>query len=218
MGKTGKKNCLFFQYYLYTLLYEAELVLSRWKFSTRWSTTAHATIGLRSRDRINPRPTRFVSGKAGECRWRPRRYQVDPWSRGENLPAASYALLPNLKKGLFLAIGEGSSFFVACFVHSSAQMCLFQTPGQRPPSITGHFVKTVTRGWVGAPNERAPCRFMAQSLVLSIDVCPRLGISPLRTNIWLSCSQADLGPRSAQELLFSGFLNSLKLFFEDLCS
>ena len=27
--------------------------------------------------------------------------------RGERLPAASYALLPNLKKGLFFAIGEG---------------------------------------------------------------------------------------------------------------
>ena len=28
--------------------------------------------------------------------------------------------------------------------------------------------------------------FMAQSLFLSHDVCPGLGISPLRTNIWLS--------------------------------
>ena len=59
---------------------------------------------------------------------------------------------------------------------------------------------------------------MAHSLVLSLDVCPGLGISPLRTNIWLSFSQADLGPRSAQELFFSGFLKSLKLFFEDLRS
>ena len=43
--------------------------------------TAHATIDFRSRHRSNPRPTRFVSGKAGECWWSPRRYQVDPWSR-----------------------------------------------------------------------------------------------------------------------------------------
>ena len=124
---------------------------------------------------------------------------------GDKLPVALHALLPNLKKGLFFAIGEGSIIFIACFLHGSTQMCLYQTPGRRPPRITVRFVNTVTRGWVGAPNERAPCRFMAQSLVLSIDVCPRLGISPLRTNIWLSCSQADLGPRSAQELLFSGF-------------
>ena len=34
--------------------------------------------GLRSRHRINPRPTRFVSGKASEYRRRPWRHQVDP--------------------------------------------------------------------------------------------------------------------------------------------
>jgi len=55
---------------------------------------------------------------------------------------------------------------------------------------------------------------MAQSLFLSLDVCPGLAISPLRTKIWLSFSQADLGPRSAHELFFSGFLKGLKLFFQ----
>ena len=42
------------------------------------------------------------------------------WIRGlggEKLPAAFYALLPNLKKGLFFAIGAGSRFLVACFLH-----------------------------------------------------------------------------------------------------
>ena len=107
------------------------------------------------------------------------------WIRGlggDRLPAVSYALLPNLKKGLFFAIGEGSIIFVVCFLHSSTQMCLYQTPGRRPPlvRITGRVVNTVTRGWVGAHNERAPLYFMTQSLVLSIDVCPGLGISPLR--------------------------------------
>ena len=156
-------------------------------------------------------------GRPGSCRARP--VNVDNglehirWIRGlggEKLPAASDVLLPNLKKGLFWAIGEGSRTFVACFLHSSAQMCL---PGRRPPPITGRFVNTVTRGWVGAPNEPPRSDFMAWSLVLSIDVCAGLGISPLRTNIWLSFSQTDLGPRSAQELFFSGLLKSLKLFF-----
>ena len=84
------------------------------------------------------------------------------WIRGlggEKLPAASNALLSNLKKGLFLAIREGSRFFIACFQLSSAQMSLYQTPGRRPPPITGRFVNTVTRGCVGAPNGRAPFRF-----------------------------------------------------------
>ena len=75
------------------------------------------------------------------------------------MPAASYALLPHLKKSLFFAIGEGSRNFVACFLHSSAQMCLYQTPGRGPSPITGRSVNTVTRGWVGAPNERTPFRF-----------------------------------------------------------
>ena len=92
-------------------------------------------------------------------------------------------------------------------------MCLYQTPGRRPPPITGRFVNTVTRGWVGARIVQTRADFMAQSLVLSIDACQGLGNSPLRTNIWLSFSQADLGPTSAQELFFSGFLKSLKLFF-----
>ena len=133
------------------------------------------------------------------------------WIRGlggEKLPAASYALLPNLKKGLFFAImiGEGSRIFVACFLHSSAQMCVYQTPGRRPPPITGRFEITVTRGWVGAPNERAPSiSWSSRWCFLPIDVCPGLGISPLRTNIWLRFSQADLGPRSAQDFLFGVF-------------
>ena len=54
---------------------------------------------------------------------------------------------------------EGWRNFVACFLHSSAHMCLHQTPGRRPPPITGRFENTMTRGWVGAPNGRAPFRF-----------------------------------------------------------
>ena len=38
-------------------------------------------------------------------------------------------------------------------------MCLYQTPGRRPQPITGRFANIVTRGWVGAPNGRAPFRF-----------------------------------------------------------
>ena len=59
-------------------------------------------------------------GQPGSCRARP--VNVDDgledirWIRGlggEKLPAASNALLSNLKKGLFFAIGEGSRIFVA---------------------------------------------------------------------------------------------------------
>ena len=121
------------------------------------------------------------------------------------MPAASKALLLNLKKGLFLAIGEGSRIFVACFLHNSAQMCLYQTPGRHPPPITGRFVNTVTRVWVGAPNGRAPFRFHG-AVVGFVDRC----LSRTRN---LAASNKHLAELSAQELFFSGLLKSLKLFF-----
>ena len=68
---------------------------------------------------------------------------------GEQFPAASYTLLPNLKKRVLRVYFFPSARdrdFVACFLHSSAQMCLCQTPGRRRPLITGRFVNTAVRG------------------------------------------------------------------------
>ena len=64
------------------------------------------------------------------------------WIRGlggEKLPAASNALLSNLKKRLFFAIGEGSRIFVACFLHSSAQMCFVSGAWPTPATYNRPF-------------------------------------------------------------------------------
>ena len=143
------------------------------------------------------------------------------WIRGlggEKLPAASNALLSNLKKGLFFAIGEGSRMFVACFLQSSAQMCLYQTPGRRPPPITRRFVNTVTRGWVGAPNGRAPFRFHGAVVDFVARCLSRTRNLAASNKHLVEFSQADLGPRSAQEYFWGGVLKSLKLFFRRLRS
>ena len=58
--------------------------------------TAHPTIYLRSRYRINLWPICFVSGKASECRWPSRRYREGPWRMGEMFPTVAYALVQNL--------------------------------------------------------------------------------------------------------------------------
>ena len=88
-------------------------------------------------------------GQPASCRVRP--VNVDDsledirWIRGlggEKLPAASCALLPKPEKSSIFCHGEGSRFSVACFLHSSAQMCWYQTPGRRPPRITGRVVNT----------------------------------------------------------------------------
>ena len=57
---------------------------------------------------------------------------------------------------------------------------------------------------------------MAQSLVLSIDVCPGLVVSPLRTNTWLSFSQADLGPSPG--IIFFGVFEKFETFFSKICA
>ena len=141
--------------------------------------------------------------------------------RGEKLPAASYALLPNLKKAYFLPSERDPGFFlfVACFLHSSAQMCLYQTPGRRPPPITGRFVNTVTRGWVGAPDERAPFRFHDAALGF-VDRClPRTRNLTASINyIWLSfftgLSWVKIGPG----INFFGVFEKFETFFSKICA
>ena len=119
------------------------------------------------------------------------------------MPAASYAFLPNLKKGLFFAIGEG--YFVACFLHSSAQMCLYQAPGPRAPRITGRAVKTVTIRWVRVPNVRAPLTFHGV-VVGFVHRCLSNTRNLAASNYHLAdFSQADLGPTSVHDVFFLAF-------------
>ena len=116
------------------------------------------------RHRTNPRPTRFVSGKASECWWRHRRYQVDPWSRGREVcPRRPTLLSQTWKKNIFFAIGEGSRFFVACFRHSRAQTCFYQTPGRHPPRITGFFCEHCDQRVGRSPQRARPVQISWRS-------------------------------------------------------
>ena len=167
--------------------------------------------------------TEATHGQPGSCRARP--VNVDDGLEdirgirglgGEKLPAASNALLPNLKKSLFFAIGEGSRIFVACFLHSSAQMCLYQTPGRHPPPITGRFVNIVTRGWIGAPNERAPFRFHG-AVVDFVDrrLSRTRNLAASNKHLAVSFSQAKIGPG----IIFFGVLEKFETFFSKIkCS
>ena len=84
---------------------------------------------------------------------------MDPWSRGREVARGVLRPSPKLEKDLLFAIGVGSTFFVPYLLHMSAPMSLYQTPGRRPPPITGRFVNSVNGGWVAALNERTPFRF-----------------------------------------------------------
>ena len=82
--------------------------------------------------------------------------------------------MSNLKNSLFLAIGEGSRFFVVGLLQTSAQMFFHQTPGQPTPHITDRGMSTVTLGWVGDLPQRLPFRFH-DGVVIFVDRClPRV--------------------------------------------
>ena len=87
--------------------------------------------------------------------------------------------------------------FVVCFLHTSGQMFLYQTPGRRPPHITGRVVNTATRGWVGVPNARAPFIFH-DAVVSFVNRCPSRTRNLAASN--LSFGRVFLRPILAQHL------------------
>ena len=79
--------------------------------------------------------TEYTHGQRASCRARPMNIDGDlrnfMWIHGlggERLLVMSYALCPNPKNDYF-AIGDGSRFFVICFLHTSGQMFFSPTPG-----------------------------------------------------------------------------------------
>ena len=116
MGKTGGSV-----YYLFTRLHAAQLVFHAENCQHANQKQAHATIDFRFRHIINPRPTRFVSGKVNESRRRPRRYQVDPSSRGREVARGVLRSSPKP--------GKGSIF---CHVRWIDNFCRLLSTHQRP--------------------------------------------------------------------------------------
>ena len=84
---------------------------------------------------------------------------MDSWSRGREDARDALPSSPKPEKKAIFCHRRGIDHFYFCFLHTSGQMFLYQTPGMRPPHMTGRVVNTVTRKWVGAPDERAPFRF-----------------------------------------------------------
>ena len=105
----------------------------------------------------------------------------------------------------FFSVGEGSRFFVVSFLHLSAQICLYQTPGRRPSRITGRAVNTVTR--------------LHGEVVGFVDRCCGALVSRrFELNIWLSFSQANVGPSSGQDIFLLRLLFESLEFFATVCA
>ena len=91
-------------------------------------------------------------------------------------------------------------------------MCLYQIPGRRPPRILGRFVKTVTRGWVGAPNERAPFRFHG-AVVGFVDRCLSKTRILAASNQHLAFFSGLSWPKICPGIIFLGVFEKFETFF-----
>ena len=130
--------------------------------------------------------------------------QMTASSRGREVARGIVRSSPRPETSSIFCHQRGIETLVSCFIHSSAQMCSYQTPGPRPPRITGRAVNAVTRGWVGVPNERAPLTFHG-AVVGFVHRCLSRTRNLTESNLWLTFSQAELGPTSAHDFLFRAF-------------
>ena len=144
---------------------------------------------------------------------------MDPWSRGREVARGVQRSSPkHEKKAYFFAIGEGSKFFVACFVHSSAYMCLYQMPGRSSPPITGRFVNTLTRGWVRAPNGRAPSRFHGAAVGFVERCLPRTqNLAASNKHLAEFCSGRSW-PKIGPGITFFGVFKKTETFLSNICA
>ena len=75
----------------------------------RLFSTHEPTTHFRSRYTINPRSTRIVLGKASAHKWRPPKFQVDPWSRRREVARdVLHSFYQNPKNAFFFSIGDRS--------------------------------------------------------------------------------------------------------------
>ena len=128
---------------------------------------AHATIDLRPRHIINPRPTRCVSGKVSVHTRRPQRNQQGSWSRRQEVGHGVLRSSPKPEKNFFLYMGEGSTSerdrdWLWAVFYTQAAKCLFF---RRVAGVRHISPAVVLRLWPGSEPLTSASRwgFMTQS-------------------------------------------------------
>ena len=208
MGKTRKK-CLFWGLFVHaavrsgTCACTLKIVNTLIKNSSRDDLDIESTHGQPAS--LRTRPVNLDDG-----------LKYIRWIRGlgsEKFPRHPTFFSQTWKIYIYIAIGEGSTFLSPVF-YTAAPWCVCTRRLAGARHVSPAVLWTLWPEGRSEPLTSAPrLDFKAQSLAFSIDVCRALGISPVWINIWLSFSQADLGPTSAQKLFFSGLEKKLKLFF-----
>ena len=85
--------------------------------------------------------------------------------------------------------------FLSSVYRTRAAKCFSQTLGRRPPHITGRRVNTVSLGWVGATNERAPFRVHDAVIGFDDQYLTRFQIADQGVGVSHNCTWYGLCPR-----------------------
>ena len=96
-------------------------------------------------------------------------------------------------------------------------MCLYQTPGRRPPPITGRFVNTVTRGWVGAANGRAPFRFHGAVGFVAGCLSKTRNLAASNKHL-VEFFSGRSWPKIGPGIIFFGVFKRFETFFSNICA
>ena len=141
---------------------------------------------------------------------------MDPWRRGREVARGVLRSSPKPEERPIFCHWRGIENFCRLFSTQQRPNVFVSDVWMAP--ATCHRSFCVTREWVGAPNERAPSDFMAQSLVLSIDVCPGLGNLAASTKhlaeTFASPSWANIG----SGIIFFGVFEKFETFCSKICA
>ena len=96
--------------------------------------------------------------------------------------------------------------------HTSGPL-FFVSDAWSAPATSPAVLWTLTRGWVGAPNERAPFRFHDAVVGFFDRYLSRTQNLAVRINVSLSVSQADLWPQRPAAIVFFVIFVEFCIFF-----
>ena len=144
---------------------------------------------------------------------------MDPWSRGRELAGDVVRYPSKTERCIFWPFETDGEVFSSALCTTEANIFFCRTPGQLPPHDTGHGVKTVTLGWVGAPNERTP--FIFHDAVVGLKerclLTTRNFAASNQTSAWVFLKPI-LAQHQPQNLHFRAFQKVWNFPSEEKCS
>ena len=142
--------------------------------------------------------------------------QVDPWSRGREVARGVQRPSPKPEKRPILCHRRGIENFCRLFSTQPRPNVFVSDAWPAPATYHRSFVNTVTRGWVGAPNGRAPFRFHGE-VVGFVDRClSRTGNLAASNKHLAEFFSARSWPKIGPGIILFGVFERFETFFSKI--